>query len=343
MDAPVRRPASRAPVWPAAEGLLDAVEGSAVGSVGERAEGSGTVATAGGARSAGRLRIIALARTVGGQGAPAEADRAVAIALNTAEALIEASDGSLDTTQRGLARRILARWRSGLTADRPDRAPGGTDLVIALAGRRGVRVIAFGASAAAVLAGDHVVLLPPAPILADPAGPMATRGLDHPEAAAAVRTLAVTPGAGPSLVWLSSEPRAEWARESDWTEALLEVADRLHREEVRDEPGADTPEPGADTREPGAKGANAVAGAADAVAGATESVTDARALPDWLGEAVAYRLGTVGRVALTWRPDSAAATGVPDATAAASASRLTAPLVSAGAPRACLSILISGS
>lgn len=224
-----------------------------------RADATGT-ATVGG------VRVLAVARSVRASSALAggEAERAVAAALDAADRMLTATSFDVEAAAAAIPRGILNRWRSAA----PEEAPGpahGTSLLVALAGRRGVRVLRFGAGSAAVVHASGVEFLPYVPPLvaepldtsiwgaAGPGGagetvhgenalaeeadegsvlPLPLLGLDHADAVRTVATARVSSTHHPTLVVLSVEPEdglVEAAREP-WAEALRAVDARLARE-----------------------------------------------------------------------------------------------------------------
>lgn len=311
-----------------------------------RADATGT-ATVGG------VRVLAVARSVRASSALAggEAERAVAVALDAADRMLTATSFDVEAAAAAIPRGILNRWRSAA----PEEAPGpahGTSLLVALAGRRGVRVLRFGAGSAAVVHASGVEFLPYVPpLVAEPldtsiwgaAGPGGTGetvhgenaladeadegsvlplpllGLDHADAVRTVATARVSSTHHPTLLVLSVEPEdglVEAAREP-WAEALRAVDARLAHEGAgslaEDDAGSG---PVTDTH-PNSPHRELHP---DDHADMSETAVDSAAFtppPTWLVPALPVTMGTG---ALAWLPadERAAVAAAPVATAAAS-------------------------
>lgn len=231
----------------------DAVWASAALTGADTGRGAEGVAEAADSLQDGPVRIIAVARSRRHRGgdelADLEARRAVAIALEAAQRMLGATGRDLDAAASALPRGVMNRWRAGAVGESTPGPGEGTSLVVALAGRAGVRVVRFGLGAAAVVAADGTSflpyvppILPPSPTEAGPdedgwddegqKWPEPLIGLDHPDASRTYDTLRVSGQHRPTLVVLSGSPEdgvAESAR-SAWVSALADLDSRLAAE-----------------------------------------------------------------------------------------------------------------
>lgn len=171
-----------------------------------------------GSRIQGYTRVLAMARPspdpTGMTTAPTasertQAARALEAGLASACALATASGRRLEPVKTAIVRAVLHRWFD--TPEHVDAAAGtGTDLIVAVVGRGGVVIAAFGAWSAAAVAADGLHWLPEWEWEEDPEelGELgeepedAPRGLDDPDAARLAEVMWISPRHHVEGLWL---------------------------------------------------------------------------------------------------------------------------------------------
>ncbi|MBP6995636.1 MAG: hypothetical protein KBB39_05775 [Phycicoccus sp.] len=263
-----------------------------------------------GTRIQGHTRVLAMARPspnpAGLRSAPtaserAQAARALDAGLASACALATASGRRLEPVKTAIVRAILHRWVDA--AEQMDAAGGtGTDLIVAIAGRGGVVIAAFGAWSAAAVAGDGVHWLPEWEWEEDPEEDWeevddAPRGLDDPEADRLAEVMWMSPRHHVHGLWLGPAGSLDDVAGPD-VEAdavLVDITAALREASVDGAPDRD-----AEHHDP---------------AGALELSTDQRgqapelvpAWEDWVGEGLHF----VAPIMVTWAPPATLARPVP--------------------------------
>ncbi len=285
-DAPDRH------LWPAAGAAISTLPGA-------------PAASAVGTLTDGAVRVVVVARSTVTGHALDEAERAVAVALQSARTMLGATGRDLDATQQALGRAILNRWRHGRPEDLPVTPGGqGTSVVIVIASGSGGRLTAFGDGYAAALAADGQLLALDPGVTAhdhgpgpddespddDPAEEIAEdpTGLDHPEAAARVRHRRISSTDRPRLLWASAGPvPVGETPDIAWQATLRDIADRLGRHDPTSPVDPANP---VDLAAPaGAEGAT----------GAESEPAALATIPSWLPPLLPESLSAL---ALTWPP-----------------------------------------